>query len=129
MILLRKAKSKEREVKLIKLAITAFQKSHQTKQQDWLKQNQAKADSSRELAQVLGLLEPTGLPKRDDTVIEKWQTRLYLMEYRIKNARKKKISPKKLAKNHPNPLKTTSPEPATKNKKQRPASSKKQSLA
>jgi len=95
MILLRKAKSREEEAKLIKLAIAAFQKSHQTKQQDWLKENQAKADSTRELAQVLGLLEPTGLPKSDDTVIEKWQTRLYLLEYRIKNARKKKISSKK----------------------------------
>ena len=127
MILLRKAKSKEEEVKLIKLAIAEFQKSHETKQQDWLKENQAKADSSRELAQVLGLLEPTGLPKRDDTVIEKWQTRLYLLEYRIKNARKKKISPKKTAKNPSNPIKDTSLKPATKNKKQRPASSKKQS--
>ncbi len=95
MVLLRKAKSKEEEVKLIKLAITEFQKSHETKQQDWLKENQAKADSTRELAQVLGLLEPTGLPKSDDTIIEKWQTRLYLLEYRIKNARKKKTPIKK----------------------------------
>ena len=95
MILMRKAKSKEKEVKLIKLAITAFQQSLQSKQQDWLKKNQAKADSTRELAEVLGLLEPTGLPKSEHAVIEKWQTRLYLLEYRIKNARKKKSSSKK----------------------------------
>jgi hypothetical protein len=95
MVLMRKAKSKEEEVKLIKLAIAELQKSHETKHQDWLKENQGKADSSRELAQVLGLLEPTGLPKSDDTIIEKWQTRLYLLEYRIKNARKKKTSSKK----------------------------------
>lgn len=126
MVLFRKAKSKEQEVKLIKLAIAALQKSHETKQQDWLKENQAKADSSRELAQVLGLLEPSGLPKSEDTIIEKWQTRLYLLEYRIKNARKKKNSPKKPAKNPATPLKTKSPKPTTKNKKQKPASSKKQ---
>lgn len=95
MVLLRKAKSKEEEVKLIKLALAEYQKSHETKQQDWLRENHAKADSSRELAQVLGLLEPTGLPKSDDTIIEKWQTRLYLLEYRIKNARKKKTPVKK----------------------------------
>ena len=125
MVLFRKAKSKEQEGKLIKLAIAALQKSHETKQQDWLKENQAKADSTRELAQVLGLLEPSGLPKSEDTIIEKWHTRLYLLEYRIKNARKK-ISPKKPAENPSSPLKTKSPKPTTKNKKQKPASSKKQ---
>jgi len=101
MVLLRKTKSKEDEVKLIKLAIAEYQKSHETKQQDWLKENRAKADSTRELARVLGLLEPTGLPKRDDTIIEKWQTRLYLLEYRIKNARKKKTSSKKPVRKSP----------------------------
>ncbi|SDG68566.1 hypothetical protein SAMN05421827_109158 [Pedobacter terrae] len=95
MVLLRKAKSKEQEVKLIKQAIAEYRKSYETKQQDWLTENQDKADSSRELARVLGLLEPTGLPKKDDTIIEKWQTRLYLLEYRIKNARKKKAPSKK----------------------------------
>ena len=113
MILLRKAKSKEEEVKLIKLAIAALQKSHQTKQQDWLKENQAKADSTRELAHVLGLLEPTGLPKSDDNIIEKWQTRLYLVEYRIKNARKKKTPIKKPINKSPKSKKPTTKKPKT----------------
>jgi len=95
MVLLRKTKSKEDEVKLIKLAIAEYRKSYETKQQDWLKENRAKADSTRELAHVLGLLEPTGLPKSDDTIIGKWQNRLYLLEYRIKNAREKKTQLKK----------------------------------
>ena len=90
MVLLRKGMSKEKEGKLIKLALAEYQKSQQTRQRNWLRENQAKADSSRELAQVLGLLEPTGLPKSDNAIIEKWQTRLYLLEYRIKNTRKKK---------------------------------------
>lgn len=108
MVLLRKTKSKEDEVKLIKLAIAEYQKSYETKQQDWLKANRAKADSTRELAHVLGLLEPTGLPKSDDTIIGKWQTRLYLLEYRIKNARKKKTPPKKPVRKSP---KSTAPAP------------------
>jgi hypothetical protein len=95
MVLHRQNKQKEEEVKLIKLAIAQYQNAVEEKQQDWLKENKDKADSTRELARVLGLLEPTGLPKSDGTIIEKWQTRLYLLEYRIKNARKKKTSAKK----------------------------------
>ncbi len=114
MILLRKEKSKEEEIKLIKLAIAEFQKSHETKQQDWLKENQAKADSTRELAQVLGLLGSTGLPKNDDTIIEKWQTRLYLLEYRIKNARKKKTPGKNTINKSPKPKRPTPVKPKKK---------------
>lgn len=95
MVLFRKTKSKEDEVKLIKQAIAEYRKSYEIKQQDWLKENQDKANSTRELAHVLGLLEPTGLPKNDDATVEKWHTRLYLLEYRIKNARKKKTPSKK----------------------------------
>jgi len=94
MVLYRKTRSKEEEVNLIKMAIVEYQKAIDIKQQDWLRANQTKADSSRELANILGLLEPTGLPKKDDATVEKWQTRLYLLEYRIKNARKKKTSVK-----------------------------------
>lgn len=97
MIIYRKNKSKEEEVKLIKLAIAAYQKSTAIKQQDWQAKNKQKADSTRELAKVLGLLEPSGHPKNDDTTIEKWQTRLYLLTYRIKNARKKKPTKKPIS--------------------------------
>jgi len=90
MVLYRKTRSKEDEVKLIKTAIAAYQKSTTNKQQEWLTANKTKAESTRELAKVLGLLNPSGLPKNDDATLEKWQTRLYLLEYRIKNARKKK---------------------------------------
>ncbi|KLT66727.1 hypothetical protein [Pedobacter sp. BMA] len=95
MIIYRKTRSGEDEVKLIKLAISSYQGALHSKQEEWAKQNSEKAESSRELAKVLGLLEPTGLPKNDDTTIEKWQTRLYLLEYRIKNARKTKPAKKK----------------------------------
>jgi tetratricopeptide (TPR) repeat protein len=90
MILYRKSRPKEDEIKLIKTAIDGYKKAAETQQQEWLNENKAKADSSRELAKVLGLLEPSGLPKSDDSTLEKWETRLYLLEYRLKNARKKK---------------------------------------
>jgi len=104
MVLYRKAKAKEDEVKLIKVAIAEYQRSIETKQQEWLSTNQDKAERTRELAKVLGMLEPTGLPKKDDSIVEKWKTRLYLLEYRIKNARKKTTSARK-AKTKPKPVK------------------------
>jgi len=97
MILYRKGSSKEEEVKLIETAINEYQAAAQSKHQEWLNENKEKADSTRELAEVLGLLEPSGLPKNVDAILEKWQTRLYLLEYRIKNARKKKTHAKKKA--------------------------------
>ncbi|WP_113653126.1 hypothetical protein [Pedobacter namyangjuensis] len=90
MILYRKSKTPLQEAKLIKTAISAYQKAIRTEHQSWLEQNREKADSSRELAGVLGLLEADGTPVKEDPSIEKWQTRLYLLEYRIKSARKKK---------------------------------------
>jgi tetratricopeptide (TPR) repeat protein len=90
MILYRNIRSKEEEVKLIKTAIQEYQSAVQSKQQEWLEENKEKADSTRELASLLGMLEPGGLPKKYDKMLEQWQTRLYLLEYRIKNSRKKK---------------------------------------
>jgi len=94
MILYRKSRSKEEEVKLINNAIREYQSTAQFKQEEWLKENRQKADSTRELASLLGMLEPSGLPKKYDKILEQWQTRLYLLEYRIKNSRKKKKTPK-----------------------------------
>jgi len=94
MILYRKSRSKEEEVKLIKTAIREYQSAAQFKQEEWLKENRQKADSTRALASLLGMLEPSGLPKKYDKILEQWQTRLYLLEYRIKNSRKKKKTSK-----------------------------------
>lgn len=114
MILYRKTKSKEDEVKLIKTAISEYERSAEGNYREWLEENQEKAESSRELAKVLGLIEPGGMPKNEDATIEKWQTRLYLLEYRISNARKKKTPVKK----------TKSSPPATR----KPASKQKSKL-
>ena len=94
MIIYRKNKSKDEEVKLIKTAISEYQSTVQSRQEEWLKEHRQKADSTRELASLLGMLEPSGLPKKYDKILEQWQTRLYLLEYRIKNSRKKKKASK-----------------------------------
>lgn len=101
MIIFRKNKSKEEEVKLIKEAIFEYQQFMAAQQEKWLQDNQEKADSSRELAKILGLLEPNGLPTKDDATIEKWETRLYLLEYRLKNARKKSTTTNKTGRKKP----------------------------
>ena len=72
-------------MKLIKTDIREYQDAAQFKQEEWLKDNRQKADSTREFASMLGMLEPSGLPKKYDKILEQWQTRLYLLEYRIKN--------------------------------------------
>lgn len=95
MILFRKSRTGLQEVKLIKSAIAQYQKARTANHELWLKNNHHKAASSRALAKVLGMLEDNGLPKADEPILEKWETRLYLLEYRIKNARKKKTTAKK----------------------------------
>jgi len=103
MVLYRKSKTKADEVNLVRTAIAEYQKSIEAQQHNWLTANRTKADNTRELAQVLGLLEPNGLPRREDAILEKWQTRLYLLEYRLKNARKKKTPVKKPVSKLPKP--------------------------
>ena len=90
MILYRKSKTMAQEVKLIQTAIQQYQKKIADDHENWLKDHQQKADSSRALAKVLGMLEENGLPKAEHPIIEKWETRLYLLNYRMKNVRKKK---------------------------------------
>jgi tetratricopeptide (TPR) repeat protein len=92
MILYRKSKTKAEEIELIKMAIDEYKKLVEIQHKDWLITNKAKADDTRELAKVLGLLEPNGVPHSEDTPLEQWKTRLYLLEYRLKNARKKKTA-------------------------------------
>ena len=90
MILSRKSKSKLQEIGLIKTAIFQYKKSIAESHEAWLEENQEKAASSLELAKVLGLVESSGTPLSEHPILEKWETRLYLLEYRLKNARPKK---------------------------------------
>lgn len=90
MILFRKSKSKLQEISLIKTAIFQYKKSIAQAHKAWLEENREKAASSLELAKVLGLIEPGGMPLSEHPILEKWETRLYLLEYRLKNARPEK---------------------------------------
>lgn len=90
MILFRKSKSKLQEISLIKTAISQYKKSITEAHKEWLDENKEKAASSLELATVLGLIESDGMPVTEHLILEKWETRLYLLEYRLKNARPKK---------------------------------------
>ncbi|KQR70186.1 hypothetical protein [Pedobacter sp. Leaf176] len=91
MILFRKSKSKLQEISLIKTAIFQYKKYIEKAHKAWLEENREKAASTHELATVLGMIEPSGIPLGEHAILEKWETRLYLLEYRIKNARPKKI--------------------------------------
>lgn len=116
MILFRRSKTKLQEITLIKTAITAYKKAIQTNHQHWLKANSEKAASSLELATVLGLIEPNGMPKTDHAILGKWETRLYLLEYRLKNARRKRKPVARATKAKPskkNQTKIARPKPKT----------------
>ncbi|MET0572820.1 MAG: hypothetical protein ABWZ79_15455 [Pedobacter agri] len=89
-IIFRKTKTKQQEINLIKTAITEYQKTIESNYQNWLKSHQEKAEHTLELAKVLGLLETSGMPKTEHAILDKWETRKYLLEYRVKNARPKK---------------------------------------
>lgn len=91
MMLYRKSKTRQQEIALIKTAIAQYKNSIQQTHQNWLKANQEKAKNTIELATVLGMIETDGLPKTEHLILEKWQTRLYLLEYRLKNARARKL--------------------------------------
>ncbi|RZL50676.1 MAG: hypothetical protein EOP00_03210 [Pedobacter sp.] len=114
MILFRKYKSKSQEIALVKSAIAAYRNSIQTSHKQWLALHQEKAESTRELATVLGLIEPDGMPKTEYAILTKWETRLYLLEYRLKNSRPKKSKAKSKTK-HKSTAKAVN-KPATKKK-------------
>jgi tetratricopeptide (TPR) repeat protein len=122
MVLFRKAKSKEDEVKLIQTAITQVKEANELAYEIWLKDHQEKANSTRELAKALGLIEENGMPTAENDLLEKWHTRLYLLEYRLKNARNK---PKKASKKPKSNKKATAkPKPAAANQIKKNSSAK-----
>lgn len=90
MMIYRKSKTRPQEIALIKTAISSYKSSVATTHQNWLKANSQKAKNTSELATVLGMIEPDGLPKTEHAILEKWETRLYLLEYRENNAKRKK---------------------------------------
>lgn len=95
MVLYRKIKEPNKEIKIIKRAITAYRKGIESDQRDWLKRNKEKADLTRELASSLGLLATNGLPLYQNETLLKWENRLLLLEERIARSKLKKPMKKK----------------------------------
>jgi hypothetical protein len=98
MVILRKLKKPQQELQLIKKAISAYRRGSTDAQKAWIKANHDKVESSRALAQTLGLIDKEGLPNASDQVTDKWAQRLTLLDTRLKKAetkrRKKKSSGK-----------------------------------
>lgn len=89
MILLRKLKKSDEELKMIKNAISTFKKALQDHQQQWAKDNQQKLAKSKALAQMLGMIGENGLPEINSEPLQRWERRLHLLSHRIKNAKAK----------------------------------------
>jgi tetratricopeptide (TPR) repeat protein len=89
MVVLRKLRKGTEEVKLIKLAISSFEKAKEISQKQWIKDNGEKALKTKELARALGLLGANGLPKISSEVVTKWQARLDLLGHRLATAKNK----------------------------------------
>jgi tetratricopeptide (TPR) repeat protein len=96
MVVYRKSRTPAEEIKLIKTAISTYKKALDTGHKNYITANKKKANSTKELAQMLGLIETNGLPKRDNAFIQRWQTRLHLLEHRMKaKTEKAKITAQK----------------------------------
>ena len=106
MIILRKLKKIEQELGLLTKAIKSYQEASVTSQREWINANQEKVDRSRNLAQLLGLLNDTGLSAVQADLIFKWKKRKDLLQLRwdklqqqqVKKANQKKNSVIRLVK-------------------------------
>lgn len=97
MILLRKLKKSDKELKMIKNAISTFKKALQDHQQQWAKDNQQKLAKSKALARMLGIIGQNDLPEIKSESLQRWETRLHLLSHRIKNAKAKALKKAKPA--------------------------------
>lgn len=95
LVLYRKIKSRKEEIKLVNRAITSVKKARADQHEQWTKANKEKVESSRALAASLGLLEADGTPIVRDAQLERWESRLYLLQHRESVSRKKPKTKKK----------------------------------
>ncbi|WP_144371960.1 hypothetical protein [Pedobacter xixiisoli] len=101
MVILRKLKKPEKELELLGKAITAYMEANIEAQRDWMENNQEKIDSSRALAQALGLLDGDGLPIPDQGPTQQWALRKSLLSTRLQKSKalpSKKKAPQKSGK-------------------------------
>ncbi|RYZ25516.1 MAG: hypothetical protein EOP49_44525 [Sphingobacteriales bacterium] len=95
LVLYRKTKSRKEEIKLVISAIASVKKARADQHEQWTMANKEKVESSRALAASLGLLGDDGMPIVRDAQLERWESRLYLLQHRESVARKKPKTKKK----------------------------------
>ncbi|MFN0257313.1 hypothetical protein [Pedobacter ureilyticus] len=123
MVILRKLKKPEQELQLLKKAISSYRQGSSDARSAWIKTNHDKVESSRALAQTLGLVDKEGLPHTGEDVTSKWAQRLTLLQKRLAKAKKntlkkKQKSPKKRQKLTADPLTAANnPKPTQKQRK------------
>lgn len=84
MILHRKSKDYAGELKIINLALQAFNTHHREEQQQWLRENRKAARVAKSLAKSLGLMDKKGIVIDDNPVLEKWKHRREWVTARLK---------------------------------------------
>ena len=89
MVILRKQKKIEQELKLINRAVTTYKKATEADQKKWVQANKKKAELTKDLAKALGLLGSNGLPTLNSAILDRWQIRQNLLSQRLKNAKNK----------------------------------------
>lgn len=83
MVIYRKQKEAKKELEIIDRAIKDFEESYLTRQNNWIDQNKAAAELTRELAISLGVMDKRGLPVASDPVLQKWLKRRELLVERM----------------------------------------------
>lgn len=84
MILHRKQKDYAGELKIINLALQAFDTHHRQEQKEWLQANRKAARVAKSLAKSLGLMDKKGIVIDDNPVLEKWIHRKEWVTARLK---------------------------------------------
>jgi tetratricopeptide (TPR) repeat protein len=89
MVLHRKLKDTAGELKVINLALKAFDTHTKEVQQQWLLKNKKAAPLVKSLAKSLGLMNSKGIMIDNNPVLEKWKHRKELIMARLKKRPKK----------------------------------------
>lgn len=84
MILHRKLKDYAGELKIINLALQAFDAHNKQEQKQWLQENRKAARVAKSLAKSLGLMDKKGVVIDDNPVLEKWKHRKEWVAARLK---------------------------------------------
>jgi tetratricopeptide (TPR) repeat protein len=92
LVLLRKSKDLNAEIKLLKELIRSKKEDLKTRHQNWVTKHREISEASKPLAHMLGLLDAKGQPEQADEQTIKWQARQLALEKRLKKQADKPLS-------------------------------------